>query len=69
VGGTMDGKLSLHDPQTGKRLTQAAKAADCRLIKVLRWKTRLVPLSTAKTGTLASSPSSKARGIRKRRFL
>ena len=69
VGGTMDGKLSLHDPQTGKRLTQSAKVADCRLIKVLRWKTRLVPLSTAKKGALASSPASKARGIRKRRFL
>jgi hypothetical protein len=69
VGGTMDGKLSLHDPQTGKRLTQSAKVADCRLIKVLRWKTRLVPLSTTKKGALASSPVSKARGIRKRRFL
>ncbi len=44
VGGTRDGKLSLHDPQTGKRLTQWANVADCRLIKLLRWKTRLVPL-------------------------
>jgi len=43
VGGSMSGKLSLHDPQTGKRLTQSAKVADCRRIKVLRWKTRLVP--------------------------
>ncbi len=57
VGGTMDGKLSLHDPQTGKRLTQSAKVADCRLIKLLRWKTRLAPLATAKKGTLASSPA------------
>ncbi len=48
VGGTMDGKLSLHDPKTGKRLTQSAKVADCRLIKLLRWKTRLVPLVVAK---------------------
>src|SRR5258707_880357 len=44
VGGTMDGKLSLHDPQTGKRITQSANVADCRLIKLLRWKTRLGPL-------------------------
>ena len=44
VGGTMDGKLSLHDIETGKRLTQSAKVADCRPIKLLRWKTRLVPL-------------------------
>ncbi len=57
VGGTMDGKLSLHYPQTGKRLTQSAKVADCRLIKLLWWKTRLAPLATAKKGTLASSPA------------
>jgi RRXRR protein len=43
VGGTMDGKLSLHHPETGKRLTQIAKAADCQLLKLLRWRTRLAP--------------------------
>jgi hypothetical protein len=48
VGGTMDGKLSLHDPQTGKRLTQSAQVDVCKPIKLLRWKTRLVPLSAAK---------------------
>ncbi len=48
VGGTKQGRLSLHDPRTGKRLTQAAKAADCTLIKLLRWRTRLVPLSTTR---------------------
>ncbi len=57
VGGTMDGKLSLHDPQTNKRLTQSARAADCKLIKLLRWRVHLVPPSTAKEGTPASSPS------------
>ena len=56
VGGTMHGRLSLHDPQTGKRLTQAANVADCRLIKLLRWKTRLVPLATVKQGVPAPSP-------------
>jgi hypothetical protein len=49
VGGTLDGKLSLHDSQTGKRLTQGAKVADCRLIKLLRWRTRLMPLSSIPT--------------------
>jgi hypothetical protein len=44
VGGTMDGKLSLHDPHTNKRLTQTAKVTDCQPIKLLRWRTRLVPL-------------------------
>ena len=44
VGGTMEGKLSLHSPQTGKRLTQGAKLTDCTLITLLRWKTRLVSL-------------------------
>lgn len=49
VGGTMDGKLSLHDPHTGKRLTQRAKVADCHPIKLLRWRTRLVALTQATT--------------------
>jgi len=57
VGGTMDGKLSLHDPRTNKRLTQSAKVADCRLIKLLRWRTRLVPLSSSKQGAPASFPA------------
>lgn len=52
VGGTMDGKLSLHHPQTNKRLTQTAKVADCALITLLRWRTRLVPLSQAPTPCL-----------------
>lgn len=49
VGGTLDGKISLHEPQTGKRLTQGAKVTDCRLIKLMRWRTRLVPLSSTHT--------------------
>ncbi len=56
VGGTMEGKLSLHDPQTGKRLTQSARVADCRPIKLIRWRTRLLP-PTSTQGTPASSPS------------
>jgi len=56
VGGTMEGRLSLHDPQTGKRLTQTAQVADCRLIKLLRWRTRLLPLHpTGMKGAPASS--------------
>ncbi len=47
VGGTRDGKLSLHDPETNKRLTQSARVADCKLIKVLRWRVRLVSPTTA----------------------
>ena len=47
VGGTMDGKLSLHDPESNKRLTQTARVADCTLIKLLRWRTRLLPLTQA----------------------
>ena len=43
VGGTTGGKLSLHDPQTNRRLTQSARVADCTLIKVLRWRVRLLP--------------------------
>jgi RRXRR protein len=69
VGGTMDGKLSLHDPQTGKRLTQSAKVADCRLIEVLRWKTRLAPIATASKETPAPSQTSTGRDTEKRGFL
>jgi hypothetical protein len=49
VGGTLDGKLSLHDPQTGKRLTQGAKRTDCTLVKLLRWKARLIQLVPVKS--------------------
>lgn len=45
VGGSMDGKLSLHDLCTGKRLTQGARPTDCAVLKLLRWRTRLLPLS------------------------
>jgi hypothetical protein len=58
VGGTMDGRISLHDPSTGKRLTQAAKVMECRQIKLLRWRTWLVPLTPA-----ASSPQ---KGIKRK---
>jgi len=57
VGGTMDGKLSLHHRATNQRLTQTARVADCAPIKLLRWRTRLVPL----TQTPASSPPKKER--------
>lgn len=45
VGGTMDGKLSLHHLETGKRLTQTAKVVDCYQLKLLRWRTHLAPLA------------------------
>jgi hypothetical protein len=43
IGGTMDGKLSLHAPATGKRLTQTAKLTDCHQIKLLRWRAAYPP--------------------------
>ena len=43
VGGTMDGKVSLHSVGTGKRLTQAAKPKDLRFRSYNTWKTRLLP--------------------------
>ena len=45
VGGTMEGKLSLHHLKTNKRLTQTAKVIECRVVKLLRWRTRLAPLT------------------------
>jgi RRXRR protein len=49
IGGTMDGKVSLHDPQTNRRLTQAANVTDCHPIKLLRWRTQLVPIAPTPT--------------------
>src|SRR5215471_8330630 len=43
VGGTRDGKLSLHDLVSNKRLTQTASIMDCRPIKLLRWRSWLGP--------------------------
>jgi len=58
VGGTLDGRLSLHDPITGKRITQTAKVIDCRIIKLLRWRTRLVPVSAPSPRKERSLPPS-----------
>ncbi len=59
----MQGRISLHHPQTNKRLTQSAKVSQCRVIKPLRWRTRLLPLrSTPGKGTLASSPCLEGQG-------
>ena len=44
VGGTMDGRLSLHAPNDGKRLTQTAQEAVCHRNTVLRWRARLLPV-------------------------
>ena len=32
VGGTMNGRISLHSPETGKRLSQQAKTEDCKFL-------------------------------------
>jgi RRXRR protein len=51
VGGTKQGRISLHAHDTGKRLTQNAKVADCRIIKLLRWRVRLLPLPIERVGS------------------
>lgn len=38
VGGTMNGTMSLHAIETGKRLTQGAKPADCRHRAYASWR-------------------------------
>jgi hypothetical protein len=40
VGGTLQGRISLHDRQTGKRLTQNAKVSDCQFICTASWRMR-----------------------------
>jgi hypothetical protein len=43
VGGTMAGKISLHDIATGKRLGQSYKPEDCKFLSFNTWRTRLLP--------------------------
>lgn len=58
VGGTMDGRLSLHDPCSNERLTQTANISDCTLVKLLWWRTWLIPLHPGpKKRRRASSPT------------
>jgi hypothetical protein len=44
VGGTMQGRLSLHNLRTGKRFTQAAKVTDCQVKKLLKWRAVFPPV-------------------------
>jgi hypothetical protein len=40
VGGTLNGRISLHSMETGKRLTQRARAEDCRMLCTASWRIR-----------------------------
>lgn len=65
VGGTMDGRISLHDSETNKRLTQTAKVSECTLVKVLRWRTRLIPFRPSPKKGRLSPPPVETRGFPK----
>ena len=47
VGGTSDGKISLHDVKTGKRLSQTINKEDCKVLTNLRWRTQIPPMAKA----------------------
>jgi hypothetical protein len=38
VRGTLNGRISLHDMQTGKRLTQTARVGDCQMLCTASWR-------------------------------
>ena len=40
VGGTLNGRISLHDMRTGKRVTQNARVSDCEVLCTASWRTR-----------------------------
>jgi len=40
VGGTVNGRISLHDMRTGKRVTQNAGVSDCQVLCTASWRTR-----------------------------
>jgi len=69
VGGTMDGRLSLHDPSTNRRLTQTAQVSDCTLLKLLRWRTRLIPLHPRPQKGGRSHPLDESQGFPNVEFL
>ena len=41
IGGTANGRVSLHSLRTGKRVTQDAKIPDCRILTKLSWRNAL----------------------------
>ncbi len=47
VGGTLNGRLSLHNLQDGKRITQIAKPEDCTLLTLSSWRIRRPHSSSA----------------------
>jgi RRXRR protein len=53
VGGTREGRISLHDPPSGKRLTQTADPAACRIRTELKWRVRLLPVPS--TGRISAA--------------
>ena len=40
VGGTLNGRISLHSMETGKRLTQHARVEECRMLCTASWRIR-----------------------------
>ncbi|MEW6228059.1 MAG: RRXRR domain-containing protein [Bacillota bacterium] len=42
IGGHLNGRLSLHDRKTGKRLTQNAKPEDCQVLASVSWRSYYV---------------------------
>lgn len=42
IGGHLNGRLSLHDLKTGKRLTQRAKPEDCRVLTCVSWRSQYI---------------------------
>lgn len=57
VGGTMGGRISLHQLSDGHRVTQKACPADCHMLTYNAWKFHWAPLSAQKRGQRGSSPT------------
>ncbi len=48
VGGTSNGRISLHDVETGKRLAQNFKPEDSKFLAFNTWRTVLLPIAKAR---------------------
>ena len=53
VGGTLSGRISLHNFQSGKRLCQNAKVEDCQLLTLSSWRIRKGERRSAMYGDLS----------------
>jgi hypothetical protein len=64
VGGTLDGRISLHSMETGRRLTQNARVQDCQVLCTASWRIRSGLKPATARGAPPLSRSDQTLGVR-----